>query len=197
MILKLDDVKEEDRGILGSCGILCSGCDYYIGEGLEAAKILHSIWEGWNMIDVGSFMGLNREAIKVTLKTLKNFIKTNKRGNCVGCFQGSFSSKVCGIAKCVKTKGYWTCAECEDYDPELETPCPHINSSSIPITDKGQWMKMICTRYSRNNTQNLKKCREIGYLAFIKEAKEKVAKGWRTWQIISKEMVFTNEHKKE
>ena len=41
----------------------------------------------------------------------------------------------------------------------------------------------------------LKKCREIGYLAFIEEAKEKVANGWRTWQIISKDMVFTNAMK--
>ncbi|MFX1258120.1 MAG: DUF3795 domain-containing protein [Promethearchaeota archaeon] len=195
MSLKLDDVEGEDRGILAPCGILCLGCDYHIGDALEAAKKLQRIWEGWNMVDVAPLMGLNRNGMKTTLRTLNKYIKKNKRGKCPGCFKGGFSSQVCGIAKCVKSKGFWTCAECEDYDPNSEIPCPHINSNLL--TNKGQFMKMICTRYSRDPVQNLKKCREIGYPAFIKEAKDKVKDGWRTWQIISKEMVFTNEPMKE
>ena len=196
MNLKLDDVKAEDRGLLAPCGILCLGCDMHIGDAIEASKTLQKIWEGWNIVDVGPILGLNLKGIKSTLKTLKSFIKANKKGNCPGCSKGSFASQVCGIAKCVKSKGYWTCAECENYDPDSETPCPNINSNSMPITDKGHMMKMICTRYSRDPNQNLKKCREIGYPAFIQEAKEKVANGWRTWQIISKEMVFTDAMKK-
>ena len=42
----------------------------------------------------------------------------------------------------------------------------------------------------------ISECQEIGYDSFIKEVKEKVANGWRTWQIISDEMVFTDAMKK-
>ncbi len=195
MSLKLDDMKDDDRGILSPCGILCFGCDTHIGESLEAAKNLQKIWEGWNMLDVGPFLGLNLKGIRSTLKTLKKFIQANKQGNCPGCYNGGGPSKICGIANCVKSKGYWTCAECNDYDPELETPCPHISSNPVPMSDKGTMTKMICKRYSRDTALNLKKCREIGYNEFIKEAKEKVANGWRTWQIISKDMIFTDSTK--
>ncbi len=142
-------------------------------------------------------MGLDQKGIKTTLKTLHKYIKTNKQGTCQGCSQGSRTSQICSISNCVKAKGYWTCAECKDYNPESENPCPHVNSRSMPIADKGQFMKMIYTRYNRDPAQNLKNCRDVGYLAFIKNVKEKVANGWRTWQIISKEMVFTNENSKK
>ena len=52
-------------------------------------------------------------------------------------------------------------------------------------------MKLMCHRYSQDLNKNLKRCREVGYEQFIKEAKEKVSKGWRTWQVINKDMVFT------
>ena len=38
MQLTLDDVKQEDRGILGPCGIVCLGCEMGKDESLEAAK---------------------------------------------------------------------------------------------------------------------------------------------------------------
>lgn len=195
--LKLDDIKEEDRGILSPCGILCLGCDGHMGEGIEAAKKLLSIWEGFNFLDVGQVMGLNAKQIKTTLKTLKKYVRMEKRGKCPGCFVNTGPpSTICGIANCVKSKGYWTCAECDEYNPESKTPCPYIDEDVMPMADKGQMSKMICTRYNRNTGNNLKRCREIGYSAFIKEAIEKVTKGWRTWQVISDEMVFTNAMKK-
>ena len=194
--LKLEDVKEEDRGKLAPCGILCIGCDTYVGESIEAAKKLVEIWESWNMKDTGPMLGLDLEGIEVTLKTLKTFIKSGKRGPCPGCYIGGVAAQICGIAKCVKSKGFWTCAECEDYDPDSETPCPHDEQSPIPVGNKKNMMKMMCARYSRNTTENLKRCLEIGYDAFLKEAEEKVANGWRTWQIISDEMIFTNSMKR-
>ena len=197
MSLKLEEVEEENRGLLSPCGILCLGCDTHLGEGIEAAKNIVDIWEGWNLLDVGPALGLNEKGIRTTLKTLKKYIKMNKRGNCPGCFNNQGPpSAICGIANCVKSKRYWTCAECGEYDPESETPCPNINKDAMPIADKGQMSKMICARYSRDTAKNLKKCREIGYLAFIKEAKDRVANGWRTWQIISDELVFTDAMKK-
>lgn len=196
MELKIEDVKDEDRGKLAPCGILCLGCDSYIGDGVQAAKTIVEIWEGWNMKDVGPILGLNPKGIETTLKTLKTYIKSAKKGPCPGCSKGAPASKICGIALCVKTKGFWTCAECEDYDPESETPCPYDEKSPIPVGNKKNMMKMICTRYSRNPIENLKRCLEIGYDAFLKEAEEKVADGWRTWKIISDEMVFTDAMKK-
>ncbi|MBD3340044.1 MAG: DUF3795 domain-containing protein [Candidatus Lokiarchaeota archaeon] len=132
------------------------------------------------------------------MKTLKKYVKSSNRGTCPGCFvnQGPPSS-FCGIAKCVKSKGYWTCAECNDFDPSSESPCPYIEENPMPMADKGQMSKLICTRYNKNTIKNLKRCQEIGYVEFIKEAKEKVENGWRTWQVISDEMVFTNAMKKK
>ena len=187
----MEDVKEEDRGILAPCGILCLGCDNYLGEGVEAAKKVVEIWEGWNMEDVGPVLGLGSKAIRTTLKTLNKYIDMNKRGNCPGCSLGAPMASACGIALCVKSKGYWTCAECEDYNPDSSNPCPHIKEESLPTSDSGKMMKIICLRYSGDNIVNLKRCREIGYSEFIKEAKEKVKNGWRTWNIISNDKVFT------
>ncbi len=194
--MKLKVVKEEDRGIIAPCGIVCLGCDTYTGEGLEAAKKLKSIWEGGNIKDTSMTIGLNPKEINNTLETINKFIKASEKGKCPGCYPGGFASQFCGIAKCVKSKGYWTCAECTDYDPSAETPCQNEDPNPVPMANKAQMTKMICTRYSRDTCNNLKRCREIGYNAFIKEARKKVENGWRTWQIISDEMVFTKAFKK-
>ncbi|MFX1296130.1 MAG: DUF3795 domain-containing protein [Promethearchaeota archaeon] len=196
MSLKLEDVREEDRGILSPCGILCLGCDIHLGEGVEAAKQLKKIWEGWNMEDLGPLLGLRLKGIQSTLKTLNKYIDMNERGNCPGCSQGAPMANACGIALCAKSKGYWTCAECEDYNPDSDSPCPHSKEGVVPTSDSSKMMKIICTRYSGNTIENLKRCQEIGYSAFIKEAQEKVKNGWRTWQIISSDMVFTEATKK-
>lgn len=196
MNLKLEDVKEEDRGILAPCGIICLGCDTHTGEGLEAVKKLKNIWEEGNLKDSGITIGLNPEEINITLEVLNKLIKNGERGKCPGCFTGGFAAQFCGVAKCVKSKGFWTCAECNNYDPAVETPCSQVENNPMPMADPGQMTKLICTRYSRDTCNNLKRCREIGYDAFITEVREKVANGWRTWQVVSDEMVFTNAFKK-
>jgi hypothetical protein len=194
--LDLEDVKEEERGLVAPCGIICLGCDSYTGEGLEAAKNLVRIWEKGNILDTSMAIGLSPNDISKTLEILNQYIERSDRGKCPGCFKGGFAAQFCGISKCVKAKGYWTCAECENYDPIAEMPCPNESSAPIPMADPGQMTKMICTRYSRDTCDNLKKCREIGYKAFIEEIKEKVADGWRTWKVISDEMVFSKAMKK-
>ena len=196
MSLKLEDVKKEDRGILAPCGILCLGCDTHMGEGVEAAKKLVEIWEGWNIEDIGPVLGLELKGIQSTLKTLHMYIDMNKEGNCPGCSCGAPMANTCGIATCVSSKGYWTCAECEDYNPDSDSPCPHSKEGVVPFQDSGKMMKMICTRYGGDTILNLKRCKEIGYSNFIKEAKEKVKNGWRTWQVISKDKLFTEAIKK-
>jgi len=196
MDLSLNDLKLEDRGILSPCGIACLGCDNHIGESLLAAKKLKTIWEGHNFLDTAIVMRLNPEDIKTSIKVLDSVIKSGEQGLCPGCSAGSPISKFCGIAQCVKSKGFWTCAECSDYKFDSETPCPYLSPNPIPMADKGLMMQLICTRYNKDTIKNLKKCKEIGYSAFIEELKEKVRNGWRTWQVISNKMVFTDAMKK-
>jgi hypothetical protein len=193
MSLKLDEVKEEDKGILAPCGILCAGCDSHIGEAKQAAKKLYEIWNGSNIEDTGPLFGL--KGIEPTLKTLKKYIQ-NEEKLCPGCYLGGGPSRICGIAKCVKSKGFWTCAECEEFTPDSDSPCPHINPAPIPMADKGSMMQLICRRYNQDNIKNLELCHKMGYNNFIDHAREKITDGWRTWQVISKEKVFTEAMKK-
>ena len=158
------------------------------------------IWEGMNLPDVSNWMGFPPEEITNTIDTLKKYMEIReKNGTCPGCYFGGGPSKICGIANCVKSKGYWTCTECEDYDMNSLKPCPHIDvdANPKPVASRGEMSAAICKRYNSNTSENLKRCREIGYNAFIEEVKEKVDKGWRTWQVISKEMVFTKKEEAE
>jgi hypothetical protein len=196
MVLRLDAVREEDRGVISPCGIVCLGCDIHRDESLEAAKTVVKIWEGFNLPDVASAFGLDPKDVVSTLNTLKKYIKLKEEaGPCPGCFKGGWPSEMCGIVQCVQSKGYWTCAECGDYDPDSKKPCPHFDADAPPLGSRGGMSEFVCRRYDASNTENLKRCREIGYPQFISEIREEVDKGWRTWQIISDEMLFTQVEK--
>ena len=194
MKLILNDVNEEDRGLIAPCGIICLGCDVHMNESLQAAKTIIKIWEGFNLPDVAVLAGLKSQEVCNTLETLREYVdRREKAGPCPGCFNGGGPSAMCSIAKCVKSKGYWTCAECPDFNPESDEPCPHSDAdlATMPLGSRRETSALIRRRYSTNNVENLRKCREVGYPAFIAEAKEKVRTGWRTWQVISNEMLFT------
>ena len=188
-------VKDEDCGLLSPCGIICLGCDSYRGEGIEAAKKILDIWEGFNFLDTAGFVGLNVDEIQTTINALKKYVaNAEASGNCKGCYHGGGPSDMCGISKCVKSKGYWTCAECEDYDPDSDAPCTSNvgDETVLPLSSSMEMSKLICKRYNANTRENLKQCRDIGYPEFIAEIKQKVDDGWRTWQVISSDMVFTD-----
>lgn len=194
MKLSVTDVKEKDRGVLAPCGIVCLGCDIHQGEGLQAGRTLARIWKGFNLEDVAPVAGLKGAQVRETISTIERFIELReKAGPCPGCFNAGGPSAVCGIARCVKSKGYWTCAECESYSPNLERPCtqPDISPARSPMESRGEMSAMISKRYSGNTRENLKRCREKGYAAFVEEVKEKVKRGWRTWQVISQDPVFS------
>ena len=186
MKLSLNDIDDEDRGLLGPCGIICAGCDWHTNESCDAAKTVIQIWEGHNLADVAIMKGLSPQDVMAAIKTLKKYVETS---SCPGCHkkEGGF---ICSIGRCVMKKGYWTCAECEDYNPESTYPCPHTDTNSYPgLPSRSEFSALACKRYNSNTIDNIKKCREIGYPAFINEMKEKVGNGWRTWQVISNEMV--------
>ena len=195
MELSLSDITEEDRGLIAPCGIICAGCDWYTNESGEAAKKIIQIWEGHKLADVAIIKGLNSQNVQLdsqdvlaAIKTLKQYVET---GSCSGCHlkKGGWT---CIVGRCVKEKGYWTCAECADYDPESTHPCPHTDTDSFPNLSKrsrSEEYDLTCKRYNDDIVKNLKKCREIGYPAFIAEIKKKVEKGWRTWQVISPESI--------
>jgi hypothetical protein len=185
MKLSLNDVKEKDRGLLAPCGIICAGCDWHTNESSDAAKKVIEIWEGHNLPDVTMMKGLDSHDVLKTIDTLKKYAETK---SCPGCYK---KDKInCPIAECVIEKGFWTCAECIDYTPGTTPVCPHTDSTP-KRPSRSQISTIVCERYNFSTIENLKKCREIGYPAFIKEVKENVEKGWRTWHIINNEMVVT------
>ena len=194
MKMTLNDVNEDDRGIIAPCGIICLGCDIHQDESLDAARTLIKIWQGFNLRDVAVGFRLEAQQIHDTIATLTKWVeKREKDGPCPGCFKGGRMPAMCSIAHCVKLKGYWTCAECEDFSLESKQPCPHSDADfdSMPMGSRREIWNIVCRRYSSNNLENLRRCREIGYPAFIAETKEKVRNGWRTWQVISNEMVVS------
>ena len=146
-----------------------------------------------NLPDVSGLVGLKTQEIVDTLKTLREYVgRKEKAGPCPGCFKDGGPSVMCSVAKCVKSKRYWTCAECEDFNLESVQPCPHSDTdlTSTLLGSRQQTSALIRKRYNANNIENLRKCGEIGYPAFIAETREKVRTGWRTWQVISNERLF-------
>ncbi len=122
MKLNLNDVNEEDRGVIAPCGIICLGCDVHLQESLQAAKTIIKIWEGFNLPDVAVLVGLKAQEVCNTLDTLGEYVvRREKAGPCPGCFKAGGPSAMCSIAKCVKSRGYWTCAECDDLTRNLKS----------------------------------------------------------------------------
>ena len=196
MQINLQDVPEKDRGILSPCGIACLGCELHREESLEAAKTLVKIWNGWNMEDGAGAIGLKIVEVSQVLEILEKFIKyRDENGPCRGCYHGDGPSATCSISQCVKKNGYWTCAECEKFEPNTDQVCPqqdeeNANILGKPFAARSQAFELVNKRYGCTNIDNLKRCQEIGYVNFIAEMKEKVNNGWRTWQVISPEKVF-------
>ncbi|NVM52675.1 MAG: DUF3795 domain-containing protein [Candidatus Helarchaeota archaeon] len=125
--------------------------------------------------------------IKAFQKVLRKFVSAP---NCTGCGTGAGAAKICPVVLCCETKGYLTCAECPDI--QNHSMCKTINEKQIPsmITDNITYFKLITQRYSHWNVENLKKIIRKGYKQYIKEMKEKCAKGFYSGQVICKDRVF-------
>lgn len=196
MELSLSDIAEEDRGLLSPCGIICGGCDVYTNESVDAAKTIIQIWEGFNLADVPMLAKLTSQEVLTVIDNLKKFIEHRESADsCPGCHPSGGPLKMCPIWKCVKAKGYLTCAECDEYKVDSESPCPHFETDhpDVLLPSKGKISNLVCKRYKSNNVENLRKCRDLGYPAFVEETKKRLRKGWRTWQVISNEMVVSKK----
>ena len=75
MKITLNDVKEEDRGIIAPCGIICLGCDIHRDESLDAARTVIKIWQGFNLPDVAGAFRLEARQISNTLETLRKWVE--------------------------------------------------------------------------------------------------------------------------
>jgi len=193
MKLSISDVMEADRGVLAPCGIACLGCELHLDESLAPAKSVLQIWDGFNYEDICGIFRIDAEEMAVTLKTLRKYIENRERsGPCRGCFHGEgMTPRICSISQCVRSRGYWSCAECRDFDATAESPCPHSDDSDLPLGSRDRAFALISKRYNGTNLDNLKKCREIGYAQFIEAMRSQVKKGWRTWNVISRERIVS------
>ena len=71
MDLSLEDVNEEDLGLLGPCGIVCAGCDWHTSESGNAAKRIRQICEGHKLADVAVIKGMMAQDILNAIKGIK------------------------------------------------------------------------------------------------------------------------------
>jgi hypothetical protein len=128
--------------------------------------------------------GIDVKAFQKVLRKFTDF------PNCKGCGFGMGGATGCPIVACCHEKGYLTCAECPDI--QMHYICQIVNQNQIPsmVTDNRTYFTLITQRYMNWNVENLKKIIRKGYKQFIEEMREKVAKGFYSGKIISKERVF-------
>ena len=156
------------------------------GESLEAVKDVVQIWEGFDLAGVAKAFDMDSREVRDALRTMKRFIQVRtEAGPCPGCFLGGSPFETCSILQCVQSKGYWTCAECGEFTGDPSNACPHSDASENPMGSRHRASKFICKRYRGTNVENLARCREIGYAAFVEEIKQRVAEGWRSWHVIA------------
>lgn len=177
-----DKLSDEEAALFGKCGIFCGACDGHIGEAKSLAKRMYEIMDSLNFDDVGFFfLRTDPESVELFKKLLTNFINSR---NCRGC--AIDGNPTCPIKICAMEKGFVTCAECESLE-ECTDPSKPNNWN---LTSKEDFFKMISIRYNNWNLDNLKEIKKSGYRKFLDKIKEKVKKGFRTGNIISKEKVF-------
>ncbi|MFB0562353.1 MAG: DUF3795 domain-containing protein [Candidatus Lokiarchaeia archaeon] len=177
-----DKLSDEELLLFGKCGIFCGACDGHIGEARSLAKRMYEILESLNFDDVGFFfLQTDLENFEIFKKLVTNFINME---NCRGCGEGG--NPTCPIMICAKEKGYVTCAECESLEECTDPSKPN----NWDLTNKEDFFKIISIRYNNWNQENLKEIKKSGYRKFLDKIKEKIKKGFRTGEVISKEKVF-------
>ncbi len=136
-----EELKNKD--LMAPCGLYCGTCGVYISsrDGNEKFRAL-----------MGNLYGTKPEETE-----------------CLGCMQPDPAEKlygickVCGLRDCVKSKGYYSCHQCEEWpcstvhDYPLDTG-KHVIKRTIPIwrekvaeygDEKGsvEWARAECERY--------------------------------------------------
>ena len=175
------ELSDEERHLIAPCGIYCGACDLLLGNSRNLAREMHRILHGFNMADVGPFiMGIDHEKVLEFLNTLD---KWGQGKRCPGCLLGG-CTPFCSIRQCAHYRGFLTCAECD------AMPCNQ--TEQMPSPRAALQYELVTRRYSTWNIRNLARIREIGYRRFVDEMREKVARGFLTSDVISREMVATD-----
>lgn len=125
--------------------------------------------------------------IKAFKRVLRKFVESP---DCTGCGTGAGAARMCPIVICCEEKGFLTCADCPDF--QKHHMCTTVNENQIPsqITDNVTYFKLISRRYMNWNVENLKKIIRKGYKQYIKEMRDRCAKGFFSGRVICKDRVF-------
>ena len=168
---------EKQGGSVAVCGIYCGACPLFQGRVRESATSLLDWLDGLNFGDVASFIlppEMNYPAFREILSAIAS------RQQCEGCIAQASSS--CPINLCARSRNVTTCADCDLFIGDINTPCK--NEEPLEI------FRLISRRYSGWNLENLKRIREIGIEAFKVEMEKKISEGFSTCDVISREKVF-------
>ena len=177
--LDRDKLSTEETYLIAPCGIYCGACDRFLGKRNNLEQELHRIIDGFNIVDVAPFMGIEQERMVEFLNILE---KLSHAAKCTGCLGGG-GLPTCPIRACSQEQGFLTCSECD------EMPCNRSQEVNV------SW-DMVTKRYANWNIKNLERVREIGYRKFVDRMQEKVRNGFMTSDVISREMVVTEAMKK-
>ena len=177
-----EELSDEEAALFGKCGIFCGACDMHIGEARRHAKRMYEILESLNFEDVGPLIfGADQKSFEAFKELLARFANSRDCGCCA-----TGGPPMCPIKSCAAEKGFLTCAECDSLEECTDPSKPNTWN----LARKEDFFKIISIRYNNWNLENLKEIREHGYRRFLDTMKEKVEKGFRTGDVISKEKVF-------
>ncbi len=157
---KKSDVNPMD--LVTYCGLYCGACDIYQQRISKSGNELKRVLDAYNFGDIAKQVPEleDYDAFYKTLNTLITFF-----GQCPACQKGGGDPE-CKIRLCCKEKGYQSCAEC----PSL--PCEKLK----PLSDGYPGL-----------LENLKEIKESGLEKWCQKQQEKVDKGFRYSDTLTKE----------
>lgn len=155
----MSDVKPTDLATY--CGLYCGACDIYQKRIGESGKELKKVLDAMKFNEIASQVpGLeDYETFYKILNTIITFF-----GQCAGCLKGGGDPQ-CKIRNCCNEKGYQTCAECPS------VPCEKLK----PLYEGNPQLG-----------DDLQEIKKIGLEKWCQKQQEKVDKGFKYSDILSK-----------
>lgn len=153
--------------LAGYCGLYCGACDIYQQRISQSGSELKNVLDAYGFNEIAKQVpGL--EDYETFYKVLDNIITIF--GQCPGCQKGGGDPQ-CEVRRCCREKGYKSCAECPS------APCETLKNY---VGSYSNWME---------NFQEIKK---IGLKQWCKKQQEKVNKGFRYSDTLTKKSKAEN-----